>query len=134
MGKRIYTQMDLDNLRKYYIKTQLDDDVVIVTTRTNNPTYLKQERSDKLQGAVVVLRKGPFRFVLLRDVAVMSLQAGRDPLEMMMRLYNYSAYAKKPVSVRRLDETLDVLRVLLREPATTYEHILHAQGSLRGKE
>ena len=61
------------------------------------------------------------------------LEAGRDPLELMMRLHNYGVSVHKYISKRTLDTFLDVLDVYLSPEVSVPDGVIMVMQGYLGK-
>lgn len=129
--RKYYTKSDLEVLKEKYIKFHIDGDNLVVTSKTMNPTYKNDTRQDNVKD-VFRLRHKNVRVLCFKPIFMKVLEAGQDPLELMMRLHNYSVSVHKYISKRTLDTFLDVLDVYLSPEVSVPDGVIMVmQGILR---
>jgi hypothetical protein len=130
--RRYYTKDDLAALKEKYVGFRIEGDAIVATSVTSNPTYKTQTRQDNITKAMFRLRHKDVQVVCFKAVFVKVIEAGADPIEIMMRLHNYGVSVHKYVTLRTLDKFLDVLDVYLSPEVSVPDGVIMVmQGILR---
>lgn len=130
--RRYYTKDDLAVLKEKYVGFRIEGDDMVVTSVTSNPTYKTQTRQDNMTKAMFRLRHRDVQVVCFRAVFVKVIEAGADPIEVMMRLHNYGVSTHRYVTLRTLPSFLKVLDVYLSDEVSVPDGVITVmQGVLR---
>lgn len=133
---RYFNKQNLQEAKDKYSITISDAERILVTRRVNNPTY---------KGGTCTYGTTSFRFPLtcdnfhlkvLRSVVYDAIRAGLDPIETMMRIYNYAYNRHKNVTDRNRAEFSGVIMAIATPEAkrSTVQQIMVLQAALDDTE
>ena len=131
MYRRTYTKQDYEILKEKYLRFENRLDGICVVTKVENPTYKNDTRSDIQYKSAFDLRYKGYRITFLKDVIVIALENGYDPLKLMLELHNYGVAQHKYVTARNNDLFVEVAKMFVKKDPDIKELYLRTLGELK---
>ena len=134
MYRRTYTKQDYEILKAKYLRFEDRLDGIYVVTKVENPTYKHATRSNPQHKSAFDLRYKGYRITFLKDVVVIALQSGYDPLKLMLELHNYGVAQHKYVTAKNNDIFVEAAKMFVKKDPDIKELYLRTLGELKDGE
>jgi hypothetical protein len=134
MYRRTYTKQDYEILKAKFLRFEDRLDGIYVVTKVENPTYKHDTRSNPQHKSAFDLRYKGYRITFLKDVVVLALQSGYDPLKLMLELHNYGVAQHKYVTAKNNDIFVEAAKMFVKKDPDIKELYLRTLGELKDGE